>query len=415
MKILILSLLVLVHSSLVCAEVCESQMNARELFAKAIDRQIDVESLRKESGVIDGYIQHAGKLPNPELEHFTTSGQQWREHNITQETRLWFHIQTNNKRQKRADVYRTEKEMNEINIRFEQTKVARNLFLTILRHRQLLDEQERLNSFHDIIKELTVKYDRVEHLAAEQTFESASLDLAKEEIEFNQIQLQNELLGIRKYYQTVTQAECPVDLLLPAKNHNRWPDLSSVGFKSSLSFLTKLSELALEKSELEFKREQANAYPDIRIAPMWQYNELGAKPYNLFGVGFVVPLPIVDRNQGLKAATLANVERNKKRLDFNEQEIIREFNLNHQRYTALQKDVMQFQKKFDFQALMLKKKELFRRGLVSIPLFLTYKREQVGLINKVHMLELDLGNYLSEVLIINGAPLIDESMKVLSL
>ncbi len=397
------------------ARECSVQFNAYGLIQEALDKQIDVELLKKQGGMIDGYIRHAEKFLNPELEHFTTTGPQYGSYNITSETRLWFHLQTWGKRHKRGAVVRADKSINDINVLVEETRVVRALFLTMLRHKQIEEEKERLDSIREVIGDLLQKYKKVGFLSAEQTLEKGSLEIADEELSLNITQLSNEHQGIKKYYQTITRSECEVDLELRKSKQNVWPDLNGVRYIPEQSMFTKLSELALEKSKLQFRYEQAMAIPDVKVGPIWQLNEFNRREYNIFGVGIIIPLPVFDRNQGLKSAASIDIERSQKRLDFNQQEMDREFKLNHRRYMNLFKQIMDFRKDQNLKAQLLTNRDLFKRGLISIPLFLTYKREQVGLINKMNTLELDLGSYLSEIFIINNVPLATEGTKVLSL
>lgn len=398
------------------ANECAAEWEIPKLFSEAMNRQIEVELLKKEGAMIDGYITNAEKISNPELEHFTTTGDQFGKTNLTSESRLWFHIQTYNKRKKKGDVFRADKDMNALNVKVSQTRLVREVFLLVLRNKQLLDEQERLKSVHDVIDDLLTKYRKVDFLSAEQSLEQGSLAIANEEIELNLIQLQNELAGLNKHYQTLTRSECRIELHLPRKDRiNFWPDLKNLTFAPEQSLFTKLSELALQKSKLEFTREEAMAYPDLRIGPIWQLNKLGSQDYSLFGVGLIIPIPSFDLNEGMKQVTSVGIERSQKRKSFNDEEMVREFDLNHRRYMALYKQVMDFRKLENFQAQILENRNLFKRGLVSIPLFLTYKREQLGLINKVHSLELDLAAYLSDLYILNNQSLLNESSKVLNL
>jgi hypothetical protein len=410
-----LLLISLISSHPSFARECSVEFNAYGLIREALDKQIDVELLKKQGGMIDGYIRHAEKFLNPELEHFTTTGPQYGSYNITSETRLWFHLQTWGKRHKRGDVIRADRSINDVNVLVEETRVVRALFLTMLRHKQIEDEIGRLKSIREVISDLMQKYKKVGFLSAEQTMEKGSLEIADEDLSLNITQLQNEHHGIKKYYQTITRSECEVKLDLGKSAQNVWPDLSGVTFVPAQSLFTKLSELALEKSKLQFRLEQANAVPDVRVGPIWQLNEFNRREYNLFGVGFIVPLPIFDRNQGLKSAASIDIDRNQKRLDFNQIEMSREFKLNHRRYMNLFKQIMEFRKDQSLKAQVLTNRDLFKRGLISIPLFLTYKREQVGIIEKMNTLELDLGSYLSEIFIINNIPLATEGTKVLSL
>lgn len=400
----------------VFSDECFVNLEARNLINMAVEKQIDVTLAQKETPIIEGYIRNAQKITNPELEHFSTTGNQQGDNNVTSESRLWFHIQTNGKRRKRADVFRADQERNEVNIQVLQTQVRRNLFLNILRNKQLLDEQARIEGIKDVLDDLLQKYKKITYLSAEQILEKGSLEVANEELEISLLLLKNEISGINKFYQTVTRSECRVALITnPKVRKNSWPDLSDYTFQPERSLFTKLGEIALEKSKLEFTREQANAYPDLRIGPMWQLNRLGNTEYNLFGVGFILPIPSTDLNQGMKQATKAGIARNEKQLDFQQEEMRREFRLNHVRYMSSYKQVMDFRKTEGFQGQILENRKLFGRGLISIPLFLTYKREVVGLITKVHELELDLAQYLADLLIINNAPLDDNSLKVLNL
>lgn len=85
---------------------------------------------------IDGLILDAQKIINPELEHFTTAGNQFGDRNVTSESRIWFNLQLGDKRNKRSRVFEAEKAIGKAELELLKITFQKEIFLGILRYKQ---------------------------------------------------------------------------------------------------------------------------------------------------------------------------------------------------------------------------------------------------------------------------------------
>jgi hypothetical protein len=174
-----------------------------------------------------------------------------------------------------------------------------------------------------------------------------------------------------------------------------WPKVSEVNVDNSLHL--KLDELVLKKTEYEFAREEAKKVPDLKIGPVWQLNRLGNQEFNIFGLGFIMPLPFTDRNQGMRQVSEVNVRRAKLEADFNRGQRDIELDFRKKRYHELLEHLAVSGDLTKYNDLVLEYKSLFRRGLISIPSFLAFKRELTNLVVEVHTLEQELASHYLQI------------------
>lgn len=116
-------LILLAMTSVSYAEVCSHIYTPHHLYEEAMKRNIHLEIKELETKAIEGQIIDAQKIYNPEFEHFTTSGNQFGRNNITSESRIWFNLQLNNKRQKKTRVAEAEKEFGQVEFELLRLKL----------------------------------------------------------------------------------------------------------------------------------------------------------------------------------------------------------------------------------------------------------------------------------------------------
>ena len=92
------------------ADTCSHVYTPHHLLNEAIQRNIHLELKQLENKSLEGNLSDANKIYNPEFEHFTTTGDQVGKNNITSESRIWFNLQLNNKREKKWNLIYQEKQ-----------------------------------------------------------------------------------------------------------------------------------------------------------------------------------------------------------------------------------------------------------------------------------------------------------------
>lgn len=393
-------------SSLALASNCRETLSYSEILDRSVTNSIELNLKSSEIEIVEGYIQDAEKIYNPELEHFTTNGNQSGDNNITSETRLWFNFQLGNKRQRKGDVFEVQKEMTKTQLEFMRLVLKKEIFLGFLRSKQILFSYERISTIKDLIESLINRYKKIKYLTPEQIVEKNSLEISVTNLDLQRTELRNELELINRFFQRMIRSECEVELMVKNhKAHNKWPDLKLKPYQGRNALELKLADLALNKSQYELKREEAMVWPDLKIGPMWQLNKLGNYEYSLFGIGLTFPIPSFNLNKGMKQVSSASILRNEKNLNYLIEQKRKEFEFRVKRYMDIQAELKDFTRLNYFSDILVETRSLFKRGLISIPIFLSYKNELLEVITRSQSLESAMAQHLMEIYILNNEPL----------
>ncbi|WP_408098979.1 TolC family protein [Peredibacter sp. HCB2-198] len=402
MLIFLLSIL----SLMAFGETCTETLTIGEILNRSITHSIDINLKTDEIDIIRGHIIDAEKIYNPELEHFTTDGKQQGKTTIASETRLWFNFQLGNKRKYKGEVFRTQKDITKAELEYMRLVLKKELFLAFIRNKQILNYYTRIDNIHNLIESFINRYQSIKFLTPEQKIEKNSLEISVVNLDLHKAELKNEIELIGRFFQRMIRSECEITLKINnPTNHNEWPEIQSKTYKGENSLELKLADLALSKSKFELKREEAMVWPDLKIGPMWQFNRLGSLDYNLYGVGLIFPIPSFNLNQGMKQASRASITRNQKRYDYMLEQKRKEFDFRVKRYTDVLKEMKDYRKLNEFGDIIKETRSLFNRGLISIPIFLSYKNEFLEVLTRSQNLENILAQHLMEIYIINNEPL----------
>lgn len=399
----------------VLSQVCTNTYTPQSLYQEGINQNIHLILKNLEIESIDGLIRDAQKMINPELEHFTTAGNQFGDRNVTSESRIWFNVQLGNKRSKRSRVFETDKAIGQAELELLKLTFQKEIFLGILRYKQINRELAFLDSLDQSVEKLSEKYKKLSYLTPEQQIEFGTLNISGKDLDFRRASLENESLLIRRFFQRILDEKCEVNISLhPKLARNDWPNLKGLHYQEDQSINARIEKLMVQKSQFVFERENAHKYPDLKIGPVWQLNKLANKEYNIFGVGFILPLPF-ERNQGLRATAQINLERERRTQEFNKQQRAKEFNFRLTSYLRLREKILADKEIDQYSKMTSDFNRLFRRGLISTSSFLNFKREILNLAVQVHSIESSLATHLMELYRINDAPTDDLVTKVLKL
>lgn len=381
--------------TLAIAQECPEALNPYDLFAASekTDIRILLQDLKIDS--YTGLANDAGKIFNPDLEHFTTTGDQFGRMNVTSETRIWFNLQLNDKRRLKERVVLKEQEMEKTQRELVLLRLKKELFHGVIRTKQILRELTSITNLENVLEDLVSRYQKIGFLSPEQRVEFGALELALREVHLRRASLKNEQGLLDRFFQRVLNKNCHVKLTVEVRRDIRWPVHPPTS--QELSLHAKLDELALSKSEYELDREEAKKVPDLKVGPVWQLNRLGQQEYNIFGLAFVMPMPFTDRNQGLRQSTEMLVRRAKLEADFNRGQRALEIDFRKERYSELLTHLRGAGDLDRYDNLVAEYKGLFRRGLISIPSLLAFKRELMNLLIEVHGLEQELAGHFLEL------------------
>lgn len=397
------------------AEVCTHHYTPHHLYEEAKKRNIHLELKELDIKSLDGHLIDANKIYNPEFEHFTTSGNQFGQRNVTSESRIWFNLQLNNKRAKRANVVEAEKAIGQVELDLLRLKLKQEIFLAILRYKQIQRELGAVNKINDAIEKFVNRYRSIGFLTHEQKVEVGALELSERDLELRISSLENESDLILRFFQKMTGETCDVKVKLSDNlGPNEWPDLDQFEYRPDQSLNFKLDQLVLKKSQFEFDREESKKVPDLKVGPVWQLNKLGAKEFNIFGVCLIMPLPFSDRNQGMRVASEYQLKRKQREEDYRRNQREREFDFRKDSYLRLRAK-MEGRNDIQYDKLVSQYQSLFNRGLISTPSFLNYKRELLNLTLEVHQIENALASHLLELYRLNDHSSDDFLTKVLKL
>lgn len=387
----------------VSAEECARSYAPQELSNLALKNEILFELKENDISSVDGFISDVSKIYNPDFEHFTTTGDQFGQQNVTTESRIWFNLQLAGKREKRADVFRSEKKIGQAQLEIMKLKFRKEILLAILRLKQINKQALSIKNLIEVTNGFINRYKKISHLAPEQKVEKGSLEISLNDLILLDSKIDNEHQLIKRFFERALREDCNINLAMTnTSSENNWPAMSSSDLNLPDSPTFRLAQLGVEKSQFEFTREDAKKYPDLKVGPVWQLNRLGSQEYSTFGLSFIVPIPVFDLNQGLRQVSAINVRRSKLEADFTQQQISRDFIFHKENYLRLRKQILFASNHAKYESLMKEYRALFERGLISIPNFLSYKREFLNFLTEVHEVETLLAGHLIELYHLNN-------------
>jgi len=397
------SLIVFLFTLAAHGATCTQAYTPKDLYGRILGSEIHLalQELRIAAG--DGLITDARKIFNPDLEHFTTTGDQFGQHNVTSESRIWFHLQLNGKRDKKARVLEVDQQMGKVERDRLALGVKREVILGLLRYKQVLQEMRSVKNLQSAVGNFIERYQDVKFLSPEQKVEVGALRISQRDLSLRMAELENEDGLLRRFFQRAMRENCEVTITgVDAGKENAWPDLRQYDYRPDQSVEFQLDRLSLQKSQYVFDREESRKVPDVKLSPVWQSNRLGNNEYNLFGASIILPLPFTDRNQGLRDSARVDVRRSELELDFKRIQRQKEFAFRKESYTRLRSKLDGDGGLGLYTDNLESYAGMFRRGLISISSFLSYKRELLLLMVEVHQVEATLTEHMVELYHLNA-------------
>ena len=276
----------------------------------------------------------AGKRINPELEHFSVWGKEFGSVNVyMNESRLWFTIQLANKRQKKLTEWARDLDMAKHDEVMLRQSLLKDLWLNFFRIHQINEEIEMKNILIGQLNTILNQYQKRKFLSPDQSLEERIFTMVVDNLSLTLNQLNRERLTILSFFREITGYKCHITKIALEANHIKWPSLDSIKKLNESDYL----QIQKVQYELDLNLAQVNVAnakgtPDLRLTPVIQ--SFGDKDvfHSAYGLAFVLPLAIFDRNQSDRAKTLLTQKYTEKRLEITKSKEEHFFDFKMQEY-----------------------------------------------------------------------------------
>ena len=196
-----------------------------------------------------------------------------------------------------------------VNTQENKEIVALQTVLALYRLREINAELVRVNETIATFDKTLNTFKSRPKLTPEQGVSFSSFDLAREEYKLKKISLIQEQSNLS--YSPVLSTGKSFEALkkfLPSFK-TQWPSLSNNSSSENAQLAKAKADLGLSSANIRVA--QSKAWPDLKVGPTFTTESLTNSNTTIVtgGVGFSLPLPILNRNQGEKAFAYADKQR----------------------------------------------------------------------------------------------------------
>jgi cobalt-zinc-cadmium efflux system outer membrane protein len=398
LPLILLSSTALAESS----ESCGVLSNYKQIIACAEQRSPDVVKADFAVKQKAASVEAASQLLNPELSIEALSGTVDSETRSETDVSLAFPIELGGKRAARKNTAAGNLSQSELELFNAKAAVRKNVFLKILRLRQIEAELDLVNESIEAFGKLVKQYKVRPALSPEQEVTLTLFKVAKDEYSFKRMEYDEELLALESYFQITTgQGLASIKKALPPrigsfpKVADENPELESSPVLASLK-----ADLQIALAELD--QAHADAWPVLSLGPSAKFSKESGKSIQQWGVNLSMPLPILSLNQGAKSASAASVKMSEVRRDLAVQEL-----RSHRAYLVevYRKSAQALQETANSSALDSKHKKvesLFVKGLIPSSLVIEAHRSLVEFEKTRNTRELKAAEALLDLALIDG-------------
>jgi outer membrane protein TolC len=396
-------------STAVYAETSCQINGPQDILDCALQKHPDVVNAEREKDRDQKLLDIAKQRPNPELESSTLFGKTADDTNPNTQTALLAVFELGGKRKARTNQADVLGQKSRVVVQENKEKIALQTVLALYRLRQIRAELSQVNEAISTFHKVLIHFKSRPRLAPEQEVAAASFELAHEEYKLKKVSLIQEQSNLSYFLELSTGNSFD-----QIKNHlpifrSQWPAITpSVEIE-------RLGNSALTKAKLDRDLARANmnlakakAWPDLRIGPVITTETLNSgaivsgDTIVTGGVGLVVPIPILNRNQGEKSFARMDQQRAETNLDLTIRKTEVERALQQQRYAAAIKALQQTQSLGQYTAKHSNMDTLFERGLVPSTLVTETHRQMYEIIRTRNEQELTGIDALWRIYIIDG-------------
>lgn len=385
------------------SESCGVLSNYQQIISCAESRSPEVVKAQLEVKQKQASLEAAGQLLNPDLSLETLSGTVQSETRSETDLSLAFPIELGGKRGARKDIAsgtlsRSEQEL--FNVRAE---VRKNVFLKILRLRQIDSELELVDESAEAFGKLVKQYGQRPALSPEQEVTLTVFRIAKDEYSFKRMEYDEELSQLGAYFKITTGQDLEsIRKALPARVL-ALPKLAEDLRDVKNSPLLALFDADVKIANAEFDHASGEAWPTLRLGPSAKFSKEGGQSFQQWGVNLSLPLPVLSLNQGAKSAASAAVRTSQNRKELAQQELSSRRVFLVDVYKKSTKALAETSNAHVLASKHKKVETLFVKGLVPSSLVIEAHRSLVEFEKTRNFRELKAAEALLDIQIIDGS------------
>lgn len=284
--------------------VCEKLASAQDVVACALETHPEIR--RAEAGLAQGEAarEKAAQRPNPELSSKAGYGRQEDEPVVNTETSLLHTFELGGKRGARIEKAVAEQGV----LTQERLRAREDVFietaLTLNRLRQAGAEAETLDeaiaTFHQIASLFATR----PRLTPEQSVSANVFRLAELDYRTRRASLTSEKEALARSLQLWTGSEAVLPSTILPSTKTVWPDLAEDGEATKGSYV-RIAEAERLVADAELGLAKSEAWPDLKVGPVFETQRQPGQNYNTLGLALNVPLPLYQANGGGKAYAAA--------------------------------------------------------------------------------------------------------------
>lgn len=293
--------------------ICQGLVNSKELYECLVAQNLEIQRSQAEAKSSELLSARAGQRLNPELglEAFKTSSKS-RADQLGQPTTQWsaslmVPVELGGKRKSRIEEARAVSQVRHEELNLTTKEVKQLIVISLYRLKQLKIEQTMLNEAIHTFGKLTGQFRRRPQLSPEQQVTRSVFAIAGEDYQLKLTQSHNEERELLRFFTTNSGLSAEVlEKLLP-KTRTSWPAIDrEMDIKSSPSI--RLNEAQLRLTQRQLDLADSEAWPDIRVGPIFNRQTQTGQDIDFIGLGVTAPLPLFSTNQGARSYAASQVQ-----------------------------------------------------------------------------------------------------------
>ena len=257
--------------------------------------------------------------------------------------------------------------------------------------------EEAYGAFNKILK---VKLKR-KSLSPEEQVEKETLVLATNDYRLKVSKLKSEEINLSRHLSFFVGEDCDLKQEILPRDVNL---MRKFDLKKETPSYSKLQAAInnLESANMKLELERSNAYPNLKIGPAFETENINGKNYQSIGLSLSMDLPILSTNSGAKSQALEQVNTAKVRFKNIKREASLDLEAWIANYIALDSSLKTITTREDLENKQLKIEKLFKRGVISTAMIIESHRQLIEFANTRYEFELGAAEALWNIYKING-------------
>lgn len=282
------------------AKTCEAHFDsAKEFYHCALKTDTRITSLSMRNEEREGRRSEAAQIPNPEVEsEFTFTSEKSQNISIVQP------IEIGGKRSSRKKIADAENKISSIEDESTAAKVAADLALSLVRHRQIATRSSLLSEMKRSLRNLTARLRAKVVRTPEEKTAVSIFSMQKTVLDTQILTLKQELKLVKANLEASIGRELKDSETLSSSERRQWPLLDSSLVNET--FKTRLALASVERVRGKAEFEKSLAWPELAVGPLMEKQDGNETSW---GAKVEFTIPILNTNHGARQRSRAELSR----------------------------------------------------------------------------------------------------------